>query len=87
MGEHTFVLGKGVGNVGSQYPLDSCTLACITSTTWPSFAGEVVDDLFLEQDHVEVSSLCLLEVWTLFQILPGVDLGPHSFLLLEVLGL
>lgn len=87
MEEHAFVLGKGAGNVGSQYPLDSCTFAYITSTTRPSFLGEVVDDLFLKQDHVEASSLCLLEVWTLLQILPGVGLGPHSFLLLEVMGL
>ena len=81
------VLGKGVGKVGYQYPLDFLHFASITSTTWPSFIGEVVDDLFLEQDHVEASSLCLLEVWTLFQILSGVGLGPHSFLLLEVMGL
>lgn len=69
-----YILGKGVGNMGSQWPSHLCSFASMTSTTWHLFIGEVLDVLFLEQDHIEVFS----EVWTLFQILSGVGLGPHS---------
>lgn len=56
------VLGKTlwVGNTGSQDPSDLCTFASVTSTTWPSFTGEVLDVFFLEQDQIEASSLANL---------------------------
>lgn len=33
------VLGRGVGNMGSQHPSDLCTFVSITSTTWRSFSS------------------------------------------------
>lgn len=47
-----------------------------------TFIGEALDGLFLElcKDYVKASPLYSLfssAVWTLFQILSGVGLGPH----------
>lgn len=82
------VLGKRLGNMGSQYFSDLCTFASITSTTLPSFIGEVLDGLFLEHDHVEASSLVSLLFWSLDLVRNSVWSRPVTPpLVLEVMGL